>query len=81
METYFQFDGASCMDCHQISNAQGRDFVMFVTIDAFRPGVPAPGALFSTKLSGDLGIDAGRSLDNDPVVKSLIEFFESKKDQ
>jgi hypothetical protein len=36
METYFQ-EAASCMACHQLSNKAGRDFVMFVTMDAYRP--------------------------------------------
>lgn len=76
METYFQNDGASCMDCHQTSNAQGRDFVMFVTFDAFRPAVPAPSGLFSAKVTGDQAVEAGRSLENDPMIRALVEFFE-----
>lgn len=41
METYFQGDASSCMACHQLSNKAGRDFVMFVTMDAHRPGAIA----------------------------------------
>jgi hypothetical protein len=39
METYFQRDdsGASCMMCHNRANQAGRDWVMFVTSDAFAP--------------------------------------------
>jgi hypothetical protein len=56
METYFQDankDGQfpSCLACHAYSNHYGRDFVMFVTMDAFRRGVRAPGDLFSKKTS------------------------------
>ena len=40
METYFQDDASSCMACHQLSNRAGRDFVMFVTTDAYRPATP-----------------------------------------
>ena len=62
METYFQFDGASCMACHKISNAAGRDFSMFVTMDAFRPSIPAPANLFSGKLAGATAPSNGRVL-------------------
>ncbi|MEJ0075348.1 MAG: hypothetical protein WDO17_07845 [Alphaproteobacteria bacterium] len=79
METYVQFDGASCMECHQLSNAQGRDFIMFVTLDAFQGGVPAPGAPFNTKVSGDIALEAGRSLGDDPLIKSLVDFFNKAK--
>lgn len=78
METYFQNDGSSCMDCHQISNAQGRDFVMFVTFDAFRPSVPSPAGLFSGKVSGEQAVEAGRSLANDPMVRDLVDFVQSR---
>jgi hypothetical protein len=37
METYYQYDNASCMQCHGYANQAGRDFVMFVTTDAFVP--------------------------------------------
>lgn len=78
METYFQFDGGSCMDCHTISNQQGRDFVMFVTMDAFRPSVPAPAALFSAKMgTGAAARQAENALAADPMIKSLQQFFES----
>jgi hypothetical protein len=78
METYFQFDGGSCMACHQISNSAGRDFVMFVTMDAFRPSVPAPADLFSAKLAGGKLFQTKPSaLAADPMVKSLVQFFNS----
>jgi hypothetical protein len=40
METYFE--DTSCMECHNYSNQNGRDFVMFVSVDAFRPGIRFP---------------------------------------
>jgi hypothetical protein len=80
METYFQFDGGSCMDCHGIvSNRNGRDFVMFVTMDAFRPKVPAPGDLFAAKITGEQALQTGNALSADPMVKSLTEFFDASK--
>ncbi|WLA64562.1 hypothetical protein [Bradyrhizobium diazoefficiens] len=81
METYFQFEGASCMDCHQHSNAEGRDFVMFVTFDAFRGGVPSPSAPFSARVSGASASEPGRALGSDPMIRSLIDFFETTKDK
>jgi hypothetical protein len=81
METYFQFDGASCMDCHQMSNLQGRDFVMFVTFDAFRDGVSSPSTPFAGKVSGTAASEPGRALGNDPLIRSLVDFFESTKDK
>jgi hypothetical protein len=81
METYFQFEGASCMDCHQQSNAQGRDFVMFVTFDAFRGSVPSPSAAFSEKVSGAQASEPGRALGNDPMIRSLVDFFAKAKDR
>jgi hypothetical protein len=82
METYFQFDRGNCMSCHQISNAQGRDFVMFVTMDAFRPNVPAPADLFATKATAAKNAPAAATpLAADPVVKSLIEAFKDAKSQ
>lgn len=77
METYFQQD-ATCMDCHQVSNAKGRDFVMFVTFDAFRGGVPSPAAPFSERVSGTTASAPGQALGNDPMIRSLIEFFEKR---
>jgi hypothetical protein len=77
METYFQFDGGSCMVCHAKSNEGGRDFVMFVTMDAFRPGVHAPSELFSAKIAADGSLQSGTALSSDPVMKSLMEFFEA----
>jgi hypothetical protein len=84
METYFQFDGGDCMSCHTISNAQGRDFVMFVTMDAFRPGTLAPSDLFLSQSSADRAGLAARTaagLGADPVVRSLADFFETTKDK
>jgi hypothetical protein len=73
METYFQ--NKSCVDCHLISNQHGRDFVMFVTMDAYRPSIRAPGDLFSTKLSDG----AGSALSSDPMLRSLIQFFDAAR--
>ncbi len=82
METYFQFDGGSCMACHQISNAQGRDFVMFVTMDAFRPGTPAPADLFAAKaVSPSAATGAAPALEKDPMVEALSDFFEASQDK
>jgi hypothetical protein len=75
METYFQKNGTSCMDCHQTSNDEGRDFVMFVTFDAFRPSIAAPASEFSTKLS--LEQSAGHALADDAMVERLRQFFEA----
>jgi hypothetical protein len=79
METYFQFDGGSCMDCHTISNSQGRDFVMFVTMDAFRPTVAAPSEAFSAKIAAEQANQTATALDNDPLVKALADFFDAAK--
>ena len=51
---------------------------MFVTMDAFRPGVPAPSDLFTA------GAGAGRNgaalpLRSDPLMKSLIDVFDAKR--
>jgi hypothetical protein len=75
METYFQ--NMSCVDCHDISNKHGRDFVLFVTIDAFRPGVRAPGDLFSEKIV-DGSFNADSALSTDPMLRSLMQFFEAR---
>ena len=81
-ETYFQFDGGSCMVCHQFSNKEGRDFVMFVTMDAFRPSVPAPADLFSEKIAGGkLFQTEPSSIAADPMVKSLVEFFQASREK
>jgi hypothetical protein len=52
METYYQYDGASCMQCHEKANQAGRDFVMFVTKDAFAPGVPEEAARVGNHVTG-----------------------------
>ena len=67
METYFQADGLSCMKCHQHANYEGRDFIMFTATDAFRSSGPM--------LAGA----QDKSLSADPVVKSVIEFVNSKQ--
>jgi hypothetical protein len=79
METYFQFSGATCMECHQISNAAGRDFVMFVTMDAFRPSVAAPADLFSVKAAAasNPAQPSPTSLPKDPMIESLVQFFDA----
>jgi hypothetical protein len=59
METYFQFDAVSCMQCHQKSNDAGRDFVMFVTTEAFPAGVPDPPQPFGNRITGDAVPPAG----------------------
>jgi hypothetical protein len=79
METYFQFDGGSCMDCHTISNNQGRDFVMFVTMDAFRPTVAAPSEAFSAKIAAEQANQTATALGNDLLVKALADFFDEAK--
>jgi hypothetical protein len=77
METYFQSDGGSCMACHQTSNQAGRDFVMFVTMDAFRPGVATPADLFTAKVANGRLAAAQPSAPSDPLVKSLAHFFDA----
>lgn len=77
METYVQETG--CMQCHKISNEDGRDFVMFVTVDAFQPGVLTPGDLFGAKgaKSSAGSVKPESSLSTDPMLKSLKQFFEA----
>jgi hypothetical protein len=77
METCFQFDGGSCMACHQVSNAQGRDFVMFVTMDAFRPSTPAPSDPFVARLDSARAARTAPPLGADPMVGSLKDFFDA----
>jgi hypothetical protein len=79
METYLQDampngDFPNCMSCHANSNKKGRDFVWFVTLDAFRRGVRTPGDLFSTK-GFDNSFRDTLILSRDPVVSSLIQSF------
>jgi hypothetical protein len=82
METYFQSDTDSCMACHQTSNDSGRDFVMFVTMDAFRPDVPAPADLFSTKVARRNAPTARPlSLAADPLVTSLARIFDAARNK
>ena len=78
METYFQFQGGSCMECHNISNNTGRDFVMFVTFDAFRPGTPAASDVLFSKISAARVRSNAAALRSDPLVKSLTDFFNAK---
>jgi len=80
-ETYFQDANKygkipSCMACHAHSNHFGRDFVMFVTMDAFRRGIRTPGDLLSTKTS-DGPRSAANALSREPMLKSLMEFLEA----
>ncbi len=82
METYMQSGGQSCMECHQISNEGGRDFVMFVTMNAERPTVAAPADLFAAKLAGGKFAEKKPSArEKDPVVEGLARFFESAQKQ
>jgi hypothetical protein len=61
METYFQRDdaGASCMSCHNKANQAGRDWVMFVTSDAFSPHAPTPPASVGNQITGGGSPPAG----------------------
>jgi hypothetical protein len=77
METYFQSSRANCMGCHQLSNREGRDFVMFVNVDAFRPAVSAPSEPIASQLNGPKFPRAGLPLSADPVVKALIDLFDA----
>ena len=62
LETYLQ--DTSCMGCHAFSNLTGRDFVMFVTRDAFESSDSA---------------EAASALGRDPMFMSLMKFFEEAK--
>jgi len=73
METYFQRDGFSCMECHQIANEEGRDFVMFVSFDAFRPGEVAPADLFTQRLVPE----SPALLAPDRLMENLNTFMQS----
>jgi hypothetical protein len=77
METYFQGNGYSCMDCHGRSQTRGRDFVWFVTLSAFQPGVLTPADLFAGK------VDTKPQPDNrfltDPAVSELLQIFEAAR--
>ncbi len=74
METYFQSESASCMECHHESNSAGRDFVMFVTADAFSPPVPvAPAAGGNHIVGGEPPSPASA----DPHVRSLIDLLDA----
>ena len=80
METYLQDadangDFPSCMGCHAVSNEEGRDFVWFLTMDAYRPGVRAPGDLFGTKVR-DPSQDS-RILARDAALQKLMRYFQA----
>jgi hypothetical protein len=77
METYFQASGFTCMECHQVSNGSGRDFVMFVTLDAARPNEAAVAEAFSARLTASQGLPGlpNLPLSNDPMMKELSDFF------
>jgi hypothetical protein len=85
METYLQNlyiqnrPASGCMQCHKTSNEGGRDFVMFVTLDAFQPGALTPGDPFSAKgaKSSDGSVKPETALSSDPMLKSLKQFFEA----
>ena len=62
------------MECHQISNASGRDFVMFVTMDAARPNEAAVAEAFSARLTASKA-PPSLALSNDPMMKELADFF------
>jgi hypothetical protein len=94
METYFQFDDGSghCMTCHHLSNRRGRDFVMFVTFDAFRPDAPdmnalanpnvqSPGGPTAARANGDALRRSRETLMSDPLIRSLSDFFEATRDK
>jgi hypothetical protein len=82
METYFQFDDGTghCMVCHHLSNRRGRDFVMFVTFDAFRPDLPALGPTIARANTGELR-QSRDILISDPLIKSLSDLFEATRDK
>jgi hypothetical protein len=65
------------MGCHQLTNREGRDFVMFVNVDAFRPAVSAPSEPIASQLNGPKFPRAGLPLSADPVVKALIDLFDA----
>lgn len=77
METFFQKNGTSCMDCHQVSNDEGRDFVMFVSFDAFRPDAAAPASTFASKLTAN---QQTNPLAKDAMIENLIRFFEANQE-
>lgn len=83
METYFQAANFTCMECHQISNKTGRDFVMFVTMDAARPNEAAVAEAFSARLTASKGLPGLPSspLSNDPMMKGLSDFFAAAAQQ
>jgi len=48
-------------------------------MDAFRPNIPAPGNLFAAKITSEQALQTGYTLSADPMVKSLVEFFDAAK--
>jgi hypothetical protein len=87
METYQQDN--SCMACHQdVSNKFGQDFVAFMVFDAtdppqqaiaraaLRPAGAGKGAkVLAAKVARST---AGAELDNDPSIKALVKFMQSR---
>lgn len=73
METYFQ--SSTCMACHNLSNKTGRDFVMFVTFDAFRPGSPTPATPFEERLTPPPL--APVSVDTERMIRELTDFVQT----
>ncbi len=55
---------------------------MFVTMDAFRPGALATADLFSTQLArGKQAQPSSPPLGSDPMMKSLMQFFQAAENQ
>lgn len=75
METYFQT--TTCMSCHNVANRRGRDFVMFITFDAFRPGQVTPATPFSERLIPPAV--APTTLDTQEMIRELTEFVQNTK--
>lgn len=77
METYFQ--DTSCMSCHNMANRRGRDFVMFVTFDAFRPGQPSPATPFEDRLTPPpLTAPSPETLE---MIRELTDFVQATKSE
>jgi hypothetical protein len=88
METYRQ--DSTCMACHQeISNKFGQDFVAFMLFDATDPPQqaiarialpPAPAGKGARLAAAKVARSAaGTELDNDPSIKALVKFMQSRE--
>jgi hypothetical protein len=62
-------------NAHAIANTNGRDFVMFVTMDAFRPSVATPAEFFS-KAGTTKNVAKTRASSKDPMIQLLIHIFD-----